>query len=42
MGGPRGRVCWYGKFALSGFDPTNVQPVASSYTDYALSACYDS
>jgi hypothetical protein len=35
---------WIGaeNHALTGFDPRTFQPVASSYTDYAIPALHDS
>ena len=39
LGGPEGRSGLVRKISpLPGFDPRNVQPVASRYTDYAVPA----
>ena len=37
VGGPQGRFGWVRKISPTpGFDPWNVQPVASRYTDWAI------
>jgi hypothetical protein len=39
VGGPHGRSVWVLKISLPpGFDPRNVQPVASRYIDWAIAA----
>ena len=43
LGGPQGGLVWTGAENLPtpGFDPRTVQPVASSYTDWATPAALE-